>query len=708
MASVDVVINTIDKGSQQAVGFVKQFGQAFLELSTPINQALELFGKVRDVAGEVLEAFEEGATANQVASSFDNLNESLGVTPGLLERMREASRGTIDDTTLMAGSLTLVAGATDDMAKGLLENAPQLLEIAKAAQKLNPTLGDTAFLYESISTGIKRQSPLILDNLGIVISAGEAYENYAAKIGKSASELTKAEQGQAFLNATLEAGNNLIGQVGGNVDSATDAYQQLGTIIENTLSNIKGAIAEAVAPELENIKETVGEIGPAFEELAVAAVPALIEVAEGAVDAIEGLAGFLSVLLEVKSVYDELQGVTQGSPFGDVAADLQKLPSQQAFGLFSQALEGFGNADALLEFIEKSKTGFKDTGEQLKFMTDVFGEGDPYIDAVVQRMKELDAANQDVTISTEEVAEAIGRSSEENQKIYDVFQDVTQSADEYTTSLEAITRAQEKADAEAEAQKQAQEELNKLLEEAAEAYRELQAASGDYFTQAIANQQDEDFKFDLSSELQKQADAAGASAEALAILGTVTGEFTDEQAEAALKAAAVTEKIVQAGKDIAALDEITPGAIGGIVGEVRAFIRDIENEDFSAILNPEIEVQPKIKSDAQSQSEITTEMKKLFRVEDIQIGEPIEQDMSITASAEVSEALGPLGDLYTEFDELVGAFDSFEPPVIEIDTGDAITAIGEITQMLDDIPRTIEVVIAVTADVDPDAEGYTT
>ena len=75
---------------------------------------------------------------------------------------------------LMSATSTLLAGTSGDLATALGNATPQLLEIAKAANKLNPSLGDTAFLYESIATGVKRASPMILDNLGLTIKIGNS------------------------------------------------------------------------------------------------------------------------------------------------------------------------------------------------------------------------------------------------------------------------------------------------------------------------------------------------------------------------------------------------------------------------------------------------------------------------------------------------------------------------------------------------------
>jgi hypothetical protein len=153
--------------------------------------------------------------------------------------------------TLMKATLTLTAGASEDLQAQLLQNAPKLMEIAKAANALNPTLGDTAYMYESIATGIKRGSPLILDNLCIMVKVEEANQNYAESLGKTVEELSAAEKQMALLNATVEAGDRLIQQAGGTVAGYGDAWAQLRTELKNTTDAGKAAISEFFRPLFE-------------------------------------------------------------------------------------------------------------------------------------------------------------------------------------------------------------------------------------------------------------------------------------------------------------------------------------------------------------------------------------------------------------------------------------------------------------------------
>lgn len=56
---------------------------------------------------------------------------------------------------------------------------------------------------QDIGTGILRLSPRILDNLGLIVRAKDAYAEYGAIIGKGAKDLTGAEKVQAFWNMTM-------------------------------------------------------------------------------------------------------------------------------------------------------------------------------------------------------------------------------------------------------------------------------------------------------------------------------------------------------------------------------------------------------------------------------------------------------------------------------------------------------------------------
>lgn len=222
-------LKDLGDGGNKASNFIKDFGSAMLG----VNQALEVAKKVAMAAKAAFEFSREGASVRQLTESFSALNDKLNVAPENMQKMRDAARGTVSDVTLMSSVLTLVAGETDQMAKSMMEAAPQLIEIAKAANKLNPALGDTDFFVDSIFKGIKRGQPLILDNLGIVVSIADANKKYAEQLGKTVEQLDDADKRQALLNATMEAGQKIIKQAGDNTESLVDSYDRLTASWEN-------------------------------------------------------------------------------------------------------------------------------------------------------------------------------------------------------------------------------------------------------------------------------------------------------------------------------------------------------------------------------------------------------------------------------------------------------------------------------------------
>lgn len=215
---------------------------------------------------KVYEFAEAGASVRQLSLSFDYFNENVSMTPNLLEDMREAARGTISDLSLMSSFLTLVAGTSQELASQFAKTAPQLLEIAKAANVLNPALGDTQFFFESLARGIKRGEIRLLDNLGIIVKVGDANKAYAQSIGVAVDALSAEQRQIALLNEVLRVGGNLIEQVGGSVDSLVDPYQRMSAAQENFTNALKTLISLNFEPNPEPLIEMADALARAAQE----------------------------------------------------------------------------------------------------------------------------------------------------------------------------------------------------------------------------------------------------------------------------------------------------------------------------------------------------------------------------------------------------------------------------------------------------------
>ena len=238
MAGNDVVINI--KANDQT-------GASFSGLSSAllgINQALQLVQAAAEMAKKAFDWTKEGAQFAQTEQSFNRLTESVGMGSETLDEWSKAASGTIDNATLMSGFLTLTAGTSKELTAAFAENNEKLLQIAKAANALNPALGDTAFMYESIAKGIKRASPMILDNLGILVKVGDANEALAQSLGKTVEELTAEEKQMAILNEVLRSGDTLINQLGGSIESTVDPWNRMTTAIKNMTNEMQKSMTQ--------------------------------------------------------------------------------------------------------------------------------------------------------------------------------------------------------------------------------------------------------------------------------------------------------------------------------------------------------------------------------------------------------------------------------------------------------------------------------
>jgi len=155
------------------------FGAAVNKLNEPIDKLAKQAGN--------LEGLKTG---------FETLQRSVGQDPAAsINKLREATQGLISDTELYqrANQAVLLGVPTETFNQA-----------AAAAVKLGRAMGiDAAFGLESLSLGLGRQSRLYLDNLGIVVSAEEAYLRFAQANNIVGRTLTDSEKKAAFFEEAL-------------------------------------------------------------------------------------------------------------------------------------------------------------------------------------------------------------------------------------------------------------------------------------------------------------------------------------------------------------------------------------------------------------------------------------------------------------------------------------------------------------------------
>jgi hypothetical protein len=92
---------------------------------------------------------------------------------------------------------------------------------------------DVQTAFNDIAKGVGRQSPLILDNLGIIVKLEKAYTDYAKEMNTTVAAMTDVEKKQAFLNAVMIAGGEIVQRVGVQSMTAAEGMAMFTATMEN-------------------------------------------------------------------------------------------------------------------------------------------------------------------------------------------------------------------------------------------------------------------------------------------------------------------------------------------------------------------------------------------------------------------------------------------------------------------------------------------
>lgn len=209
-----------------------------------------------------------GAAYEGIINSFEALTASVQISANaLMTDLRTAAAGTISDLDLLRTANLALAGASGEAGKFFGESLPKLLEIARAQARA--TGQDVDFLFNSLITGIKRGSPLLIDNTGLVLKVSEANQAYAESLGKTVEQLTAQEQQMALLHATLEAGEVVL-QTYGN---ASETLAEKIARARASITNILDYLSIAFQPVAKAIMDTVNSVLTSIAGFVRQAVP---------------------------------------------------------------------------------------------------------------------------------------------------------------------------------------------------------------------------------------------------------------------------------------------------------------------------------------------------------------------------------------------------------------------------------------------------
>ena len=485
--AVGKTADSIDESSEAGIGF----GDMLTTVAKGIGVATAAAATMGIVFKKALDLGKAGATVVQATESFEGLVAQMELSIDYLEMLEEAAGGTIDTMTLMAGVGTLVAGTSKDFGRELANAYPQLIEYARAASKLNPHLGTTTDMLNSIALGLKRNSPMILDNLGIVVKLGPANEKYAEAMGITVGEMTAEDKSLALLNETMVAGARLVEQVGGNVDSAIDPFVRL----EVATKNLTDTLAAKLSPGLTNVADALTLLVTSFDVISTA-------LEEHNADILVTSTSYEAYIAEITRAR-VASGTMLGMVRNNILARLKEgesiVKQAELYGLATEATFNLARQT-------------EDDRLQVEYHTGALALA---------------------TAAMENHVEIVRSAAEEQWLLNKQTEDDRLRTVDWTEALEALETALDD-------DKAAAEEAAAAFFEMEAATRAAEVATGDYFAEIIVA---EPGTWNMASAMWEAADAADWDAQQMAILGGALGLYTEAELEAALMTAILMTKM---------------------------------------------------------------------------------------------------------------------------------------------------------------------
>ena len=188
------------------------------------------------------------------AGAITIANQALAISIGAA---RQATMG-------LVGDYDLTVAANKAVTLGVVKTDAEFAKLATTAAKLGQAMGQSAGQsVDDLTTALGRQSVMILDNLGISLKLEDAYDTYAARLGKVASQLTDAEKKQGFMTVALERADAAAAKANINLDTQAAKLQGLAT----KWTNLKDTISLGVTNGLATVGEAVSSSMDAFTEL---------------------------------------------------------------------------------------------------------------------------------------------------------------------------------------------------------------------------------------------------------------------------------------------------------------------------------------------------------------------------------------------------------------------------------------------------------
>ena len=242
--NLQIVITAKDEASKQLNSL-----NGFLERNRNTFKSMATYGTVAlaSISAGITKVVKDASNFESVSMSFERTASIYGSSADqMLDALNEASAGTISNTNLMLS-------ANKAMALGVGTSVDDLTKLLEIARMKGKALGlDTTQAFNDIVTGIGRNSPLILDNLGI-ITKGWAEE---------AEATGQAMDAQFIMNKILADGGKELESMGEAMLTPNEQFQKL----KKQVSDISVQLGQVFLPIASQVLAKVSDLMAKFSE----------------------------------------------------------------------------------------------------------------------------------------------------------------------------------------------------------------------------------------------------------------------------------------------------------------------------------------------------------------------------------------------------------------------------------------------------------
>ena len=236
LISIPPAVDKTESSFQRMKGALGNAKDAWMAMATPIQSTIQTLQQAGQAAQQAYQYVGEGVQMTAAQGRFEALTNSVGTTSSaMVNDLRAATRGTVDDFKLMEGASQLLN-------LGLTKTAEETVRLGAVSGKLGWDM-------QVLGLTIANQSTMRLDALGLAIEDVQGRAERLRAQGMATD--------QAFKFAIIEAGEAKVRLLGDAADTTAGKLLVMEANAKNFGNSFKMAFSENL---IQNINAVAGGV----------------------------------------------------------------------------------------------------------------------------------------------------------------------------------------------------------------------------------------------------------------------------------------------------------------------------------------------------------------------------------------------------------------------------------------------------------------